>query len=119
MHAPGPWATFLSVSPDNLERAVTLCREVIADYIAEGPREPELEDERQSLSGAYQVGLATNTGVARELVSVLTSGVPLSHLDTYPERLRSTGRREVVDALHRHVRPAELVVAAAGSLAEE
>jgi len=119
MHAAGPWATFLSVSPDNLERAVSLCREVISNYLAEGPAEQELEDERQALSGAYQVGLATNTGVARELVSILSSGLSLSHLDTYPQRLRSTSLNEVVEAMNRHVRPAELVVAAAGSLIQK
>jgi hypothetical protein len=114
----GPWAVSCSVAAANLERAVELCREVIARYAAEGPTEPELEDERQAQAGSYQVGMATNAGIARELVTTLTAGEPISRMDDYPERLLTTSRDEVVEAIRKHIRPSELTLAVAGTLPE-
>ncbi len=118
LQIPGPWEISVSVSAGNLDRAVRLSREVLDRYVAEGPGEDELEDERLALSGAYAVGLATNAGIARELVTLLTTGLPLSFPDEYPRRLRSVTREAVMEAIRRHLHPDRLVVAAAGSLRE-
>jgi zinc protease len=116
LHLPGPWAIALSVSRGDLDRAEALCREVVTTYVAEGPGEEELDDERQALSGSFRVALATNGGVARQLVVALTAGLPVSFLDDYPQRLLDTSRDQVVAALRRHIRPERLVLSAAGSL---
>ncbi len=115
---PGPWAISCSVAAGNLDRAVELCREVVAEYVAEGPEETELEDERQARAGAYQVGLATNAGIASELVTTLTAGEDVSRLDEYPRQLLATTREEVVEATRKHIRPDELTLAVAGTLNE-
>ena len=116
MHIAGPWATYLSVSPESLEQAVELCRGVIAGYVAEGPAERELADERSAQAGAYRVGLATNAGVARELVTVLTAGQSVDRLDRYPEQLLAVSRDEVLAAIRRHFDPQRLVLTVAGSI---
>ena len=116
LHVPGPWAISVSVSAANMARAVALSREVLERYAAEGPGEDELEDERLALAGAYTVGLATNAGTARELATVMATGLPLSFPDEYPERLRAVTRDAVVEAVRRHLHPDRLVVTAAGSL---
>jgi zinc protease len=112
----GPWAASCGVSPENLDRAVELCRRVITDFVADGPGETELEDERQAQAGAYQVGLATNAGIARELVTALTAGEPIDRLDEYPGRLLATTRDQVMDAIRKHIRPEELTLSVAGTL---
>lgn len=116
---PGPWAMSLTVGPENFERAEAVCREVVADYLVNGPGEAELGDERTALAGAYRVGLATNSGVARELAGALAAGDDASRLDSYPERLLGTTRDEVMAALRTHIRPAELAVAAAGTFSDD
>jgi zinc protease len=104
------------VAGENLDRALALSRRVVADYAAGGPTEAELADERLAQAGAYQVALATNGGVARELVAALTAGEPVAALDRYPERLLGVTRDEVVTAIRRHLHPEQLVVTAAGTL---
>jgi zinc protease len=112
----GPWAISLSVAGSNLDRALALSREVLEDYAAAGPTEAELADERLAQAGAYRVALATNGGVARELVAALTAGELVAALDRYPERLLGVTREEVVAAIDRHLHPEELVVTVAGTL---
>jgi zinc protease len=114
LHVAGPWATALGVSVDNLDRAVELSREVITKYVDEGPTEEELADERSALAGSYRVGLATNSGVARELVTALTAGESIGRLDRFPEELLAVDRGQVMDAIRCHLRPEQLIVTAAG-----
>ena len=112
----GPWAVSCSVAAANLERATELCRQVITDYVAAGPTEVELDDERQAQSGAYLVGLATNSGIARELVTALTADEPVSRLDDYSKELLAATREQVMEAIARHLHPDELSVSVAGTL---
>ena len=114
LHLAGPWATSLGVSSDNLERAVELSRQVIATYVEEGPTEEELADERSALAGAYRVGLATNAGVARELVTSLSAGESVDRLDSFPEQLLAVDREQVMEAIRTHLHPEQLIMTAAG-----
>jgi len=116
LRVAGPWATALSVSAESLERAVTLSREVIETYVVSGPGEDELSDERLAQAGSYRVGLATNGGVARELVAVMSAGQPIAHLDQYPEHVLAVTHEDVVAAIRRHIHPDRLTMTAAGSL---
>jgi len=110
----GPWAVSLGVSAENLQRAVELSRSVISSYVTEGPTEEELADECSALAGGYRVGLATNGGVARELVTTLTAGEDLDRLDRFPEDLLGVTRDQVMDAIRDHLHPDRLVMTAAG-----
>ncbi len=116
LHVPGPWAVSLSVAPENLRKAERLCRSIVERFVEEGPTPEELEEERSAQAGSYRVSLATNSGVARELVRILAAGLPLEFLDAYPGRLLAATRDEVTAAARRHLRPGEMVLAAAGSL---
>jgi zinc protease len=114
LHVAGPWATALGVSVTNFDRAIDRSRQVIDQYVEEGPTETELADERSALAGSYRVGLATNSGVARELVTALTAGEPVDRLDRFPEQLLSVDRDQVMEAIRSHLHPEQLVVTAAG-----
>ena len=114
LHIAGPWATALGVSADNLDRAVELSLDVIAKFVEEGPTEEELADERSALAGAYRVGLATNSGIARELVTALTADEPIERLDRFPEQLLAIERDQVVEAIRTHFHPDQIIVTAAG-----
>lgn len=116
LQIPGPWVTTLGVAAPNLERAISLSVDVIESYVAEGPTDDELNDERRAWAGSYQVGLATNAGVARELVKLMAADQPIDRLDNLPRELMEVSREEVVAALRRHIHPEGIVTVAAGTL---
>jgi predicted Zn-dependent peptidase len=93
---------------------VELSLDVIAKFVEEGPTEEELADERLALAGAYRVGLATNSGIARELVTALTADEPIDRLDRFPEQLLAIERDQVVEAIRTHFHPDQIIVTAAG-----
>ncbi len=116
LQIPGPWVISLSVASQNLERALGMCREVLDDFLSTGPLEAELEDERQAWAGGYQVGLATNVGVAVELVKTLLAGQDISRMDQFPKELLAVSRDEVTAALRRYIDPKRLAVSVAGTM---
>ena len=118
LQVAGPWAASLGVSAKNLDRAVELSREVITNFVEDGPTEDELADERLALAGSYRVGLATNSGVARELVTALTADESIGRLDSFPEELLAVERDQVMAAIHTHLHPEQIIVTAAGDFGD-
>ncbi|HVN75649.1 MAG TPA: insulinase family protein [Thermoanaerobaculaceae bacterium] len=112
----GPWAATFSVAPTNLSRAEAATREEIARFVAEGPSESELDDERAAMAGSYRVALAGPGGQARELVRLGRHSLPVTEIDEIPGRILATGRGDVVEAIRRHIDPARLCVAVAGGI---
>ncbi|OFV81559.1 MAG: hypothetical protein A2Y78_02610 [Acidobacteria bacterium RBG_13_68_16] len=112
----GPWAVAFSVAPENLERAQAAVREELARFVAEGPSEEELADERAAVAGSYRVSLATPTGMARELSRLVRHGLAVTEIDRIPGKVLATQRAEVVEAVRRHIDPAHLCLAVAGTL---
>lgn len=116
IHQPGPWAVRLSVAGEHVDRAETLVREEVRRFCDEGPSREELAEEREAQAGAYMVALATNGGLANELVLALSCGQGPGDLDSRPRLLRETSLDAVRDAVRSRWRPDELVATMAGSL---
>lgn len=114
----GPWAATFSVAPENLERGLAAAREEIARYVAEGPTEEELADERLAFSGSYRVALATSAGIARELARLARAGLPPEELDRLPGAIEGTSLAAVREAVRAHLAPEHLAVAAAGQFVD-
>lgn len=114
----GPWATTFSVAPENLERGIAAAREEIVRYVATGPTEAELADERSAFSGSYRVALATSAGIARELARLTRAGLPPGELDRLPGIIENTSLAEVKKAIRAHMSPDHLAVAAAGQFVD-
>jgi zinc protease len=112
----GPWAVTFSVARENLDRGIAAAREEITRYVAEGPSDAELEDEKASLAGSYRVSLATPGGKSRELVRLARHGLDPLEMERIPERVLAIRRDEVVEAVRRHIAPDHLAVAVAGDL---
>ncbi len=112
----GPWVVSLSVAPPNLDRAVAAIREEIVRFVAEGPTDGELDDERAAMAGSYRVSLATPMSVARELARLARHALPIEEIDRIPDEVASVRREEVVEAVRAHIDPAHLSLAVAGDL---
>ncbi len=116
IHQPGPWAVRLGVAGKDVERAVDLVRHEVCRFCDAGPSQSELDEERESQAGSYKVALATNSGLANELVLALSSGQGPEDLDSRPRRLRDASLDDVRSAIRARWNPDELVVSMAGSL---
>src|SRR5256885_1403510 len=93
--AAGPWYIAVSVNPGNVERALESAMRVLREYVREGIRPDELEDEKASAIGSFKVSLSTNAGLAAALWNAEFYRLGLDYVERYPELVRAVTVEEV------------------------
>lgn len=106
----------VGLSRENLARGVAATRAEVERFVAEGVSEADLDQARTTLAGQHVVALATTGSVAARLLVNAERGFDVAYLDRYPDLVRALTVPEVNAALRRHLRPAELQEAVAGTL---
>jgi zinc protease len=114
--AAGPWYIAVSVNPGNVERAIESALGVLSDYVSEGIRPDELEDEKSSAIGSFKVSLSTNAGLAAALWNAEFYRLGLDYVERYPELVGAVTVEEVNAAIRKYFRPEHLTVVVAGDL---
>ncbi|MDT5294955.1 MAG: zinc protease, partial [Acidobacteriota bacterium] len=114
--AAGPWYIAVSVNPGNVERAIDSALGVLREYVREGIRPDELEDEKSSAIGSFKVSLSTNAGLAAALWNAEFYGLGLDYVERYPELVRAVTVEEVNAAIRKYFRPDHLTVVVAGDI---
>ena len=112
----GLWYADASFNPKLLERGIAATRQTLQTWVQDGVTERELADAKQGLIGGYYVSLATNQGLARQIVTTLQRGRPLAWLDEMPQAVQALTRDQVNAAIRKHVDLATLTLVEAGTL---
>jgi zinc protease len=114
--AAGPWYIAVSVNPSNVGRAIDSALKVLREYVEQGIRPEELEDEKASAVGSFKVSLSTNAGLAAALWSAEFYRLGLDYVDRYPQLIRAVTVEEVNAAIRKYFRPDHLTVVVAGDI---
>jgi zinc protease len=114
--AAGPWYIAVSVNPGNVERAIDSALGVLREYVEQGIRPDELEDEKSSAIGSFKVSLSTNAGLAAALWNAEFYRLGLDYVERYPELVRAVTVEEVNAAIRKYFRPDQLTVVVAGDI---
>ena len=114
--AAGPWYIAVSVNPSNVERAIESALGVVREYVRDGVRPEELEDEKSSAVGAFKVSLSTNAGLAGALWNAEFYRLGPDYVDRYPELIRGVTIEEVNAAVRKYFRPDHLTIVIAGDV---
>ncbi len=118
-NSDGYWFIWGTFAPDLLEtgRAATL--EQLKLLLEKGVSAEELANKKNTITGSFQVGLATTTGIARQVLTNAERGRELTYLDEYPDKIRALELDQVNGALKRYIDLDKITYVAAGTLAEE
>ena len=82
----------------------------------EGVTAEELATFKVTLTGSYQVALATTEGLTRTLLNAVQRGYGPEWLDEFPRRLRAVTLAEANDAIKKYINPDKMVLVLAGTL---
>ncbi len=115
---PGHLAAYTILPHDVFTRGREALRTVVREFIEKGITAKELTSRKEEVTGRHVVGLSTTSGMASAAFGALQSGLPLSYVDEYPERIGALSASEVNKAIHTHLDYAKSVTAAAGSISE-
>lgn len=112
----GPFVIGVTVAPANIELAISTSMEIVEEFRKTGIREDELRDEKSSWIGSYKIGLATNAGMASQLLSTEIHELGVGYLDDFPTNVASLTKDEVDDAIKYYFHPTIATTVIAGTL---
>jgi zinc protease len=112
----GPFIIGVTVAPENIDLAIGTTLEIVNEYISDGITEAELADEKSSLVGSFKIGLATNSGLAGQIVGTEVFGLGVKYLDEYPSLISAITKEQVDEAIRKYIHPECATTVIAGTL---
>ncbi|MBP6743814.1 insulinase family protein [bacterium] len=113
-----PWSVSLSANPKNVERALQLVDETLADYMAKGISKDDLAKESGRALGSFKVGLSSSLGIARVLTEFEFLGLGTIELDNISSHYIGLTKEKVDAAMNKYFQPKKAVTVLSGTLAK-
>ncbi len=92
---PGFWYSYIGVSGDDVEQAITGTLREMKQFAAEGATEEEFATARLHLTGSFPLRLETNRVVAAVLLNGIRIGLGISYIDDYFSRVENISLDQV------------------------
>ena len=110
----GLWTARAGVAPHNVDKAIESIREVVRDFIAEGPTDREFEDSTGNILGALPISMETSDSLASVAADILYFDMGDDFLRRYGGIIRALTPGDLQEAARRYIDPERLVVAVVG-----
>ncbi len=110
----GPFGIGLQTKKAQTNEALALVRKVLAQYVAEGPTDAELQAARDNLVNGFPLRIDSNRKLLTNVANIGWYGLPLDYLDTWTAQIGKVTRAQVKAAFQRHVHPDALATVIVG-----
>jgi len=115
MPGKGPFLIGLSTRKKQTQKALTLTKEVLSNFIQKGPSEEELLAAKQYLTGSFPLSLSGNKAIAGILLRMAFYQLPDDYLDTYLKNIEAVTAASVQAAFQQVIDPKTLLLIEVGS----
>jgi zinc protease len=112
----GDWRIEATFAPALLDKGLASTKRQLVLWRERGVTADELARSKSRTAGSYKVGLATTSGLAGTILTMLNSGMPLEFVDEYPQRIAALTLEQVNGAIRKHIDPERMVLVEAGTL---
>lgn len=114
LREPGPFIIGLQTANNQRREALTIARQVLADFIRTGPTEAELTAARKNLAGGFPLRIDSSRKIADYLTVIGFYRLPLTYLDDFIARVEAVTVEQVRDAFQRRIHPEHLLTVIVG-----
>ncbi len=114
LHA-GAFSVGLQTRPDQAARAVEVARQVVQDFVAQGPSEAELQAAKANLVGGFALRIDSNRKLLENVANIAWNRLPLDYLDTWTEQVERVTAADVRRAFARVLAPERMVTVVVGA----
>jgi len=114
MRAQGPFVLGLQTRNDQRREALKVVRDVMADFIENGPTEQELVAAKKHLTGSFPLRLDSGAKIADNLAAIGFYRLPLTYLDDFIPNVEKVTTAQIRVAFQRHLAPDKLVTVVVG-----
>jgi zinc protease len=114
LHA-GAFMVGLQTRPDQVAQALKVSREVVAQFVAQGPTEAELQAAKDNLVGGFALRIDTNQKLLDNVANMAWNHLPMDYLDTWTQQVEKLTVADIRAAFQRHLLPDRMVTVTVGA----
>lgn len=114
MRSQGPFIINLSTRGDQTGQALDLIRDLLRNFIKQGPTEAQVQEAKDNILGSFPQSTASNSDILAYIASMGFYNEPLDYLETFPDRIRGVTADQVRKALKAHVNPDKMLYVTVG-----
>ena len=92
-----------------------MAREVLADFVAKGPTEAELQAAKDNLVGGFALRIDSNRKLLDNVAFIAWSDLPLNYLDTWTQVIAKITVADIRAAFARKLQPEKMVTVVLGA----
>ena len=111
----GAFTIGLQTRPDQAQQALDLVREVLAQFVKDGPTEKELQAAKDNLIGGFALRVDSNKKLLDNVANIAWNGLPLDYLDTWTAQVQKLTLKDVRAAFAKVVKPRALATVVLGA----
>jgi len=113
LHA-GAFTVGLQTRPDQAAQAVEVARQVVKDFVENGPTEAELQAAKDNLIGGFALRLDSNRKLLDNVANMAWNRLPLNYLDEWTTNMAKVTVGDVRRAFARILQPGRMVTVVVG-----
>jgi len=114
LHA-GAFTLGLQTRPDQAAQAVAVARQVVQDFVAQGPSEAELAAAKANLVGGFALRIDSNRKLLDNVANIAWNRLSWDYLDRWTEQVARVTVDDVRRAFARVLQPARMVTVVVGA----
>ncbi|MBJ9977981.1 insulinase family protein [Pseudomonas sp. S75] len=114
MQVRGPFMINLQTRAELSEGTLQLVRDILTDYLKNGPTQQELDDAKRELAGSFPLSNASNASIVGQLGAIGFYNLPLTWLEDFVQQSQALTVEQVKAAMNKHLSADKLVIVTAG-----
>ena len=114
LHA-GAFTVSLQTRPDQATAALAVTRQVIAEFVANGPTELEVKAAKDNLIGGFALLIDSNRKLLGNISNIAWNNLSLDYLDTWQARVEQVTASDIKAAMAAKLQPDKMVTIVLGA----
>lgn len=110
----GPLTIAFTTERSNSKAALAAAKQVLADFVANGPSETELKQAQDHITGSFPLRFDSNDKLLGQILDIALHQRPNDWLDTYNDKIRALTTNDIRAAWQRHIQPDQMNVVITG-----
>ncbi|WP_332751341.1 M16 family metallopeptidase [Hydrogenophaga sp.] len=111
----GAFQIGLTTRPDQAAQAVEVSRNVVREFVEQGPTEAELKAAKAFLVNGFSLRIDSNRKLLDNVANIGWNGLPLDYLDTWTQQIERVSVADIRRAFARVLQPDRMVTVVVGA----
>ena len=111
----GSFTISLQTRPDQASQALDLVRQVVGDFVANGPTAAELQAAKDNLIGGFALRLDSYRKLLADIAGIAWTDLPLNYLDPWTQQIDKVTVADITAAFARKLQPEKMATVVLGA----